>query len=434
MNEIKLFFTTLINLDRNINYKPELIPNLTIDLIINICETSISILSQQTTLLELELPIIVVGDIHGNLHDLLMIFDTFKLPSNTKYLFLGDYVDRGDNSLLVILYLLTLLCLYPNEIFLLRGNHEFSHINRVYGFHSEIIDAGFDESIWELFQEVFSYLPLASVISNDFFCVHGGLSPHLTDLDSLRDIPRPIINYLGVPLISDLVWSDPTTESTDFLINQRGSGVLFGTSVVSKFLNDNKLKLLVRGHQCTTNGIEQFCGSLGVTVFSCSDYTGIERNKAGAIQFLSNNEIIFYSFFSENKKVLIDSTNMTIYPDTNGIFLKKQMKTQISYQNSQYSTQKASFIKPEISKNLSFKPKKIIQTHSSESKIPLLNEVSQPLIKTLIHKLNNYSDDEKYSLPNFSNTLKLNKEIKRSPFRPTFEKKNLNQTKILKKL
>lgn len=271
-------------------------PKLNEEEVRDLCQESIDLLNEEPTLLRISDDVIIVGDIHGSIEDLVKLLKAFGNPKETKFLFLGDYVDRGANSIGVISLLLAYKCKYPENVYLIRGNHEFSHINRVYGFYEEVISVGLPEIAWEMFQDVFSYLPLAALVNNSIFCVHGGLSPHLQKIDAICSLQRPIPNYLNLPLVSDIVWSDPTDTISDFAANQRGSGVLFGTNMVTNFLTENNIRLIVRGHQCTSNGVHAFAGTLGVTVFSCSDYSGVEKNKCGAIKAHTNDVIEIYSF------------------------------------------------------------------------------------------------------------------------------------------
>lgn len=153
-----------------------------------------------------------------------------------------------------------------------------------------------DPSIWELFQAVFAWLPLASVVNSNIFCVHGGLSPLLKSIQMINDLTRPILTYEFTPLVCDLVWSDPNETVEYYKENNRGAGVLFGKDVLRHFLFLNNLKLVVRAHQCIASGVSTFCCSLGVTVFSSSNYISMFPNKSGAIFVKTKNSLEFHSF------------------------------------------------------------------------------------------------------------------------------------------
>merc|ERR1711957_685393 len=123
-------------------------------------------------------PITVCGDIHGQYHDLLRLFEYGGFPPSVNYLFLGDYVDRGKNSLEVMVLLLMYKVKFPMNFFLLRGNHECAAITRIYGFYDEC-KRRYSIKIWKTFCDVFNKLPFCAIIDDKIFCVQGGLSPHM---------------------------------------------------------------------------------------------------------------------------------------------------------------------------------------------------------------------------------------------------------------
>ena len=127
---------------------------------------------------------------HGQYYDLLRLFEYGGFPPDANYLFLGDYVDRGKQSLETVCLLLAYKCKYPENFFLLRGNHECASINRIYGFYDECLRKYGSVNVWRYCTEIFDYLPLASIIDDKVFCVHGGLSPSISTLDEIKVIDR----------------------------------------------------------------------------------------------------------------------------------------------------------------------------------------------------------------------------------------------------
>ena len=256
------------------------IPKFPEDLIDPICKSAIDILSEQPSLLEIDSEIIIVGDLHGNLQDLIRIFATFGIPPTTKYLFLGDYVDRGDFSIEVISLLVSMMVMFPRHIFLLRGNHEFQEVNSVYGFLDQIKEMYKSDRVFYCFSEVFNMLPIAAVVNKKFFCVHGGLSSKLVDLNSIKDLKRPIREIASNKLLEDLMWSDPSPNVDNFTASPRGKGCVFGITPVNKFLSENGMYTLIRAHQYTPGGINVIGKGQIITVFSSSNYTPILPNPA----------------------------------------------------------------------------------------------------------------------------------------------------------
>ena len=242
-------------------------------------DTSMEILKSQPALLELEAPIQIVGDVHGQFTDLLRLFEC-GFPPDANYLFLGDYVDRGKNGVDTIALLLAYKVKYPENFFLLRGNHECASINRIYGFYDEC-KRRYNIKTWKKFQDVFNWLPLAAVVDEKIFCIHAGLSPDLQSMDQIRNIPRPT----DVPdsgLLCDLMWSDPEADIAGWAENDRGVSYTFGADVVGKFLNKHDYDLVVRAHQVVEDGYEFFADRQLVTIFSAPNYCG-EFDNAGAV-------------------------------------------------------------------------------------------------------------------------------------------------------
>lgn len=153
-------------------------------------EKSTNIVKEQKMLLELEAPIKVCGDIHGQYYDLLRIFEHCGYPGENSYLFLGDYVDRGKQSLETVCLLMAYKIKFPTKLYLLRGNHESSITNRIYGFYDEC-RRRYNVRLWKAFTDLFNYLPVAALVDDKIFCMHGGLSPDLKTTNQISEIPRP---------------------------------------------------------------------------------------------------------------------------------------------------------------------------------------------------------------------------------------------------
>ena len=242
-------------------------------------EKSLPIIKEQKMLVELEAPLQVCGDIHGQYYDLLRIFEHCGYPGDFNYLFLGDYVDRGKQSLETICLLLCYKIKYPEKVTLLRGNHESSVTNRIYGFYDEC-KRRYNVKLWKSFTELFNYLPVAALIDDKILCMHGGLSPDLKSIQNIQDISRPT-DIPDTGLLCDLLWSDPDKEANDYDENDRGVSVIFGEKVVIDFNKKNDLDLIIRAHQVVDDGYEFFANRQLITIFSAPNYCGEFDNSAG---------------------------------------------------------------------------------------------------------------------------------------------------------
>lgn len=256
-----------------------------------LCAVSREIFLQQPNLLELEAPIKICGDIHGQYGDLLRLFEYGGFPPDANYLFLGDYVDRGKQSLETICLLFAYKIKYPENFFLLRGNHECASVNRLYGFYDEC-RRRFNVKLWKTFTDCFNCLPVAALIDNKIFCMHGGLSPELTNLDQIRNITRPT-DIPDSGLLCDLLWSDPARGVNGWETNDRGVSYTFGSDKVSEFLTRHDMDLVCRAHQVVEDGYEFFADRQLVTIFSAPNYCG-EFDNAGAV--MSVDETLMCSF------------------------------------------------------------------------------------------------------------------------------------------
>ncbi|KAF9580273.1 Serine/threonine-protein phosphatase [Lunasporangiospora selenospora] len=252
--------------------------------ILYICQTAREIFLSQPALVELNPPVKIVGDIHGQYTDLLRLFEMCGFPPAANFLFLGDYVDRGKMSLETILLLFCYKIKYPENFFLLRGNHECANVTKVYGFYDECKRRA-SIKMWKAFVDVFNTLPLASIVANKIFCVHGGLSPSLNTMDDIRALRRPT-DVPDYGLLNDLLWSDPSDTTYDWEDNERGVSYCFGRSVIQQFLNKHDFDLVCRAHMVVEDGYEFFNDRTLVTVFSAPNYCG-EFDNFGAVMSVS---------------------------------------------------------------------------------------------------------------------------------------------------
>uniref|UniRef100_A0A8C1PG04 Serine/threonine-protein phosphatase n=1 Tax=Cyprinus carpio TaxID=7962 RepID=A0A8C1PG04_CYPCA len=227
--------------------------------------------------------ITICGDTHGQYYDLLNIFELNGLPSITNpYLFNGDFVDRGSFSVEVILTLFGFKLLYPEHFHLLRGNHETDNMNQMYGFEGEV-KAKYTAQMFQLFSEVFQWLPLAQCINSKVLVMHGGLfSEDGVTLEDIRKIDRNRQPPDSGPMC-DLLWSDPQPQDGRSVSNKRGVSCQFGPDVTERFLEQNKLQYIVRSHEVKAEGYEVTHSGKCITVFSAPNYCDQMGNKGAYI-------------------------------------------------------------------------------------------------------------------------------------------------------
>ena len=267
--------------------------------LVAICHKLIEILRREANVLYLRSPITVVGDIHGQMLDLFKMFRKSGFDEGTRYLFLGDYVDRGFSSIETFAYLALLKVRYPDRIYLLRGNHESRQVNQMYGLFNECLQVYGHAGVWFMFNTVFDLLPISAVIDNDVYCVHGGLSPDIrtigrlvSDIDRQQEIPQ-------TGPFADLCWSDPD-DVKRFIPNRRGAGYIFGQNEVEEFLRINKLKFVARSHQLALPGYTWLFDNKLVTVWSAPNYMYRSGNKASVMEMSPDKEP-YFRVFKEDK-------------------------------------------------------------------------------------------------------------------------------------
>ena len=270
-----------------------------------LCEKAKELFIEESNVQSIDAPITVCGDIHGQFDDLTELFNKGGKCPETNYLFMGDFVDRGFNSVETFLLLLALKVRYPDRITLIRGNHETRQITQVYGFYDECMRKYGSINVWRYCTEIFDYLPISAIIDGKIFCIHGGLSPTIDTIDEIRNIDRKQeVPHDGA--MCDLLWSDPDQDLKGFGISPRGAGYLFGEDVVTTFEDLNKISLIARAHQLVMEGYKlMFDGKL-VTIWSAPNYCYRCGNQASIVKFDENlkKEAIFFSAASvEDRRV-----------------------------------------------------------------------------------------------------------------------------------
>lgn len=240
-------------------------------------------------------PIAILGDIHGQYYDLCQYFENYGDPSQKlKYLFMGDYVDRGVQGVQCCLLLFAMKIEMHKEVLLLRGNHESRNMTEMFTFRDEVLDTpGYDEEVYEMFMDVFDAIPMACKVDNKYLAMHGGISPDIKKLEDINTVNR----FQEIPLegmMCDLAWSDPADDKNcmynDWEENRaRDCSYYFGRDPTRDFLDNNKLTTIYRGHQVKQGGYQQHKWDgpnkppLVITVFSAPNYCGTYANKGGIV-------------------------------------------------------------------------------------------------------------------------------------------------------
>ncbi|KAI0263080.1 putative serine/threonine-protein phosphatase 2B catalytic subunit protein [Gloeopeniophorella convolvens] len=264
-----------------------------------VIERATALLRAEPNVITVDAPVTVCGDIHGQYYDLMKLFEIGGNPATTRYLFLGDYVDRGYFSIECVLYLWSLKIWYPDSIFLLRGNHECRHLTDYFTFRLECKHK-YSERVYEACLASFCALPLAAVMNKQFLCIHGGLSPELHTLDDIRNLDR----FREPPtsgLMCDILWSDPIEDfgqehgNESFVHNHvRGCSYFYTYKAACEFLERNRLLSIIRAHEAQDAGYRMYRKSRKtgfpsvMTLFSAPNYLDVYNNKAAMVKYEAN--------------------------------------------------------------------------------------------------------------------------------------------------
>jgi serine/threonine-protein phosphatase 2B catalytic subunit len=275
-----------------------------------------TLLRREPTLLDINDPLVIVGDIHGQFSDMLHMLEQSGPPAEIKYLFLGDYVDRGSFSVEVVTLLFAMKLNFPDRILLLRGNHESRQMSSFFNFREEVLYK-FDSEVYDALMEAFDCLPLSAVVNKKFIALHGGISPQLKTLkdfasfDRFREPPKSGI-------FCDILWADPVPDdeavsSEPFTHNStRGCSYLYGSSAVTSFLKRNKLISVIRAHEVQLDGykMHRWGGATGfpsvITIFSAPNYCDVYNNKGAVIKLVNSSLNVVQFNYTQHPYILPD--------------------------------------------------------------------------------------------------------------------------------
>lgn len=286
----------------------------------NIITSFIEIVSKEPNVLILDDPITIVGDIHGQFYDIGKIIELGGNPSSTKYLFLGDYVDRGMFSIEVITYLYSLKISYPKNVFLLRGNHECRQLTTYFNFKNEC-NIKYGNDVYDKIMLSFDALPLAAIVNNKFPCVHGGISPKIKRIEDVSLIKR----FKEPPkegAFCDLLWADPIENENEAKYIEytnnpvRGCSYFFGAKATKEFLGKNDYISILRAHEAQLEGFKMYNWDENadfpsvITIFSAPNYCDVYNNKAAIIKIKENQVNLQQFNYSPHPFVLPDFQNV----------------------------------------------------------------------------------------------------------------------------
>jgi len=254
-----------------------------------LCAMAKSILCEEPNLVSLSAPAKIIGNIHGQYEDLLSILSITGQPPQSNLIFLGSNVNRGPKGLETILHILSLKVEFPSGVQLLRGNHDCRWVTQSYGFYDECCKKYGTLNVYNDITDLFDYLPVAGVLENSAFVVHGGLSPHMLFSEDIQKIDR----HREIPkegALCDLLWSDPCENTVGWGVSTRGYGYLFGEDVTATFLHQNGLQKIYRAHTVSQEGVKEFHSKQVLSIWSAPNFCNKLANKGAILEVSSTLE------------------------------------------------------------------------------------------------------------------------------------------------
>lgn len=256
------------------------LPFIPLPILTRIVDEAHSIFSSEPILRRESGEYVVVGDLNGNILDLMRVLQNHGSPEEQKYVILGDFVNVGEFSIQTMTVIFLMKVLWPTNVIVLRGHDEFAETCETGGFKAEYeMFYGKNNTGYERIMKAFSMMPLAAVINNKAFCVSGGIGRDSLNIEAIEEIERPIDSF-DKKIVSDLVWSEPTTLLPMFLPASRKFGTLFGIQAAELFERKTSIPEIVRGFKPVDNGCETMLNGRVITVFTASRYCG-GKNRSG---------------------------------------------------------------------------------------------------------------------------------------------------------
>jgi len=269
-----------------------------------LCEKAKEIIVEESNVQYVSAPVIICGDIRGQIYDLMELFKKEGEVPNNRYIFMGNYLYIGNNNVefIVIQFLLALKIKYPGYITLLRGSCESRN-----GGYDAIINEYGNANVYKYFIDLFDYLPWAALVEGKIFCVHSGLSRYSSNIEQIRliyrkmDIPSiPKEGDISEEILYDLIFNYPDDNTSDWSIPCRGAGHLYGWKVVDEFNHINGLELVCRSSDIEMDGFKYWFKNKNLcTIFSAPNFHG--NGNRGSILKISKELTKKIDFFASSK-------------------------------------------------------------------------------------------------------------------------------------